>query len=149
MPKLDRHEIKRIASVTRALDRVAITVCEEVGKNLAFSKPSDIDIRFAPGDDTLSFRASVHRVNMLVRYEQIIRSDSGKPLLWGAFIARLDYPHRADQTVISSFLFDPAGNVESAGDVIKDIDDGSERTIRDDLTLLLAHDVQRFIATAE
>jgi hypothetical protein len=145
MSEFNRDEVSRLASVSKALDAVALRVCEDL-----LSKTSGIEVKFSKMDEPYTFQASIHRVKLVVRYEQIIRKQGELQTLKGAFVARLDEPFKVDQAVISSFVFDLVGNAESDGSVIQTIvEDSSKRTIREDFTLLLAHDVQQHIRVKE
>jgi hypothetical protein len=141
MPEFNRDEVVRLASVSSALDAVAALVCEDL-----LSKPSRIDVTFSKTDEPYTFRANIHRIKLVVRYEQVIQKQGEWQMLKETFVARLDEPIKADQDVISSFVFDLGGNTESAGGVLQTIvEDPTRRTVRDDFTMLLAHDVQQYI----
>jgi hypothetical protein len=145
MPEFNRDEVVRLASVSKALDAVAAFVCEDL-----LSKQSRIDVTFSKTDEPYTFQVSIHRIKLVVRYEQVIQNQGEWQMLKGAFVARLDEPIKADQDVISSFVFDLGGNTESTGGVIQTIvEDPTRRTIRDDFTVLLAYDVQRHIQVKE
>lgn len=144
-----------MANNSPSLDRIAKIVCDSVGKMDEIGSSPPYGVRFASAAaDSTSFYATVHCVKLFVRYEQEIRLEGETRTLRGVFRARLDEPAKADQTLISSFSFDGNGGAESTGNFMQSLVRGEfgDLPIKENLALLLAHDVQNFIeleATAQ
>lgn len=146
MTAVSEIQVRHLASNSGSLDRIASIVCDEVAKLDTGGSPPAFGVHFASSGPQ-SFYATVHCVKLLVRYEQEIRQQGETRVLRGVFRARLDEPVKADRTVISSFSFGTNGETESTGDVIRPLIRGEfgDLSIKHNLALLLAHDVQRYL----
>jgi hypothetical protein len=151
MSDFDKTKFTDLSMVSDTHDRRAITVCLEVVPKVSPGYPgpdaAPYGVKFERGDDATWFRATVHRVAMIVRYEQLIECVDGERVLKGVFRARLDEPVVEDRALVSWFSFDVNGNTWSDGSVVRELVRGEfdKLFIREDLALLIANDVQRHI----
>jgi hypothetical protein len=147
MTTVDRSDVRSLAANSPSLDEFAVKVFTEVGKLDIPGRLTTAGVVFSATDGTTSFRASVHKVDLVVRYEQEIRMSDGQRALRGVFRARLDEPVKADQIEVGSFSFDSFGTTESPGGVINHFYKQFDRaqSILEDVAYWLAYEVQQYI----
>lgn len=147
MTTVDRSIVSNLLANSPTLDEIAVLIFNAVTSKGISGQSFEAGVQFSAIDGTSNFRASVHKVKLLVSYEQEVHMREGTKVLAGVFRARLDEPVKADRIEISSFLFDSFGNTQSAGDVIKTIyiDPRRNHVTRANIACLLAYDVQRYI----
>lgn len=147
MTTVDRSEVRSLAANSPSLDEFAFKVFTEVAKPDTSDRLPTAGVVFSHIEGTSSFRASVHKVDLIVRYEQEIRLVNRNRVLRGVFRARLNEPAKADQLELGSFSFDSFGTTESPGGVIHDFYKQYDKThdVREDVAYWLAYEVQRHI----
>lgn len=150
MTTVPRNEVQNLAANSPSLDEFAALVFSAVSKFDASERMPVAGVVFSEVNGTSSFRATAHKIDLIVRYEQEIRMVNGSRTLRGGFKARLDEPLKADRIVINAFWFDNFGTTDSPSDVIHNFYKQSDRadTIRADLAYWLADGVQQHIQVA-
>ena len=147
MTTIDRSEVRSLAANSPSLDEFAALVFTAVGESDPSEHLPTAGVVFSAIDGTSGFRASVHKVDLIVRYVQEIRTTNGWRTLRGGFRACLDEPVKGDRTLIGEFWFDNFGTTDSPGGVIHNFYKQHDRapTIREDVAYWLAYEVQRHI----
>jgi hypothetical protein len=148
MMTLNGTQAAKLASCAALFDRIATVIYGEITKEGILNDPSEHGVVITPIEGELSFYATVHRVKLLVRYEHMIETLECGRLLKGVFRAYLLDPLKAEKIQVSSFSFDAEKNFYSTENFIKPFirdKDTNNFSIRQDVALLLAYDVQQYI----